>query len=120
MLLAMTNQLRILFLLSMGLSPALAYICNDDTSLPADAFEDHGCVCGTEQVAYNYIRLFEKYREAFAGCHEGTEVDDDVTIECAFLQDEAQPLKAILNRTSLSEIPVVTNGVQIYSKITCL
>ena len=113
---AITQLRGVWFLLSVGLSPAMAYICNDDTSLPSDAFEDHGCFCGTEQVAYNYRRLFDKYNEAFAGCHEDD--GDAVTIECAFLQNEALPPN--LNRTSLSRIPVVTNGALIYSKISCL
>ena len=119
MRLAMMKQMQILFILSMGLSPAKAYICNDDTSLPSDDFEDHGCFCGTEQAAHNYPELFSKYSEAFDGCHEGPDVDD-LTIECAFLQSETFLLKAILNRTALSDIPVITNGAQIYSKIRCL
>ena len=117
---AVGKELRILFLLSMGLSPVMAYICNDDASLPSDAFEDHGCLCGTEQAAYTYSHLFVIYGEAFEGCHESPDDDGDLTIECAFLQDEAQSLNAALNRTLLSEIPVVTNGAQIYSKIRCL
>ena len=116
----MAKRLWILFLLLMGLSPATAYICNDDTSLPSDAFEDHGCFCGTSQTANNYSVLFDTYIEAFAGCHEGPNDDDDLTIECAFLRQEALSLKAILNRTLLSEIPVIPNGAQIYSKIRCL
>ena len=116
----MANRLWILFLLSMGLSPATAYICNDDTSLPSDAFEDHGCFCGTSQIANSYSVLFDTYIEAFAGCHEGQNGDDDLTIECAFSQQDALLLKSILNRTSLSEILVITNGAQIYSKIRCL
>ena len=116
----MAKRLWILFLLSMGLSSATAYICNDDTSLLYDGFEDHGCFCGTNQTANSYPVLFDTYMEAFKGCHEGPNDDDDLTIECAFLRQEALPLKAILNRTLLSEIPVITNGAQIYSKIRCL
>ena len=103
----------------MGLSPVVAYICNDDVSLPSDAFEDHGCFCDTGQAAYKYSRLFHEYNEAFAGCHERDD-EPGTTIECAFLQDEAMRLNATLNRTLLSEIPVVTNGIQIYSRIKCL
>ena len=114
------KQMQILFILSVGLSPATAYICNDDTNLPSDVFEDHGCFCGTEQAARSYPELFSKYSKAFDGCHEGPDDTDDLTIECAFLQGEAFLLKAMLNRTSLSDIPVVTNGAQIYSKIRCL
>ena len=120
MLIMAGKHLRILFLLSMGLSPAVAYICNDDASLPSDAFEDHGCFCGTKQTAYGYPHLFVTYREAFAGCHESPDDDGDLTIECAFAQDEAPSLNRVLNRTLLSEIPVVTNGAKIYSRIRCL
>ena len=121
MLIMVGKQLRIVFLLSMGLSPpAMAYICNDDVSLPSDAFEDHGCSCGTEQTAKSGTDLFVIYGEAFAGCHESSDDDGDLTIECAFAQNQAQSLNRVLNRTLLSEIPVVTNGAQIYSSIRCL
>ena len=120
----MAKRLWILFLLSMGLSPATAYVCNDDTSLPSDAFEDHGCLCGTNHTANlavsSHLALYDTYIEAFAGCHEGENDDDDLTIECAFSRHDALSLKSILNRTSLSEIPVIPNGAQIYSKIRCL
>ena len=99
----------------------MGYICSNDTSAPPDTFEEHGCFCGTIQTSYSYPPVFDKYSEAFSGCHEDHYSDDgDLTIECAFIQEEALLLKAILNRALLSEIPVVTNGAQIYSKIRCL
>ena len=45
----MAKQLPILFLLSVGLSPAVAYICDNDPSSPPDVFEQHECFCGTNQ-----------------------------------------------------------------------
>ena len=116
----------LVFLLDVSLlslvSPSMGYICSNDTSAPPDTFEEHGCFCGTSQTSYSYPSLvIDKYREAFSGCHEDHYSDDgDLTIECAFKQEEALLLKAILNRTLLSEIPVVTNGAQIYRRIRCL
>ena len=111
----------LVFLLDVSLvSPSMAYICDDDTSSPPDTFEEHGCFCGTNQTAYNYPGLYDEYHEAFNGCHGDDSDDGDLTIECAFIQEEALLLKAILNRTLLSEIPVVTNGAQIYRRIRCL
>ena len=116
----MAKQLPILFLLIFSLSLALAYICDNDSSSPPDGFEEHGCLCGTNQTAYVYPLLFDEYNEAFRGCHEDDSDNGDLTIECGFRQHEALLLKAILNRTSLSEIPEVRNGEQIYSNIRCL
>ena len=120
----MMKLLQILFLLGIViLSPATAYICDDDTSSPSDAFEEHGCFCGTSQTTFRFKQLFFEYREAFEGCHEGVGSDGklvDRTIECAFLQHQALWLNLSMNRTSLSEIPVVPNGAQIYSEIRCL
>ena len=113
----MAKRFPILLLLGISLSPAVAYICSNNASSPPDPFEEHGCYCGTEVAAFSYCHLFTVYNEAFAGCHEG---DNDITIECAFIREEASSLKEKLNRTRLSEIPVVTNGAQIYSKIRCL
>ena len=112
----------LVFLLDVSLvSPSMGYICSNDASSPPDTFEEHGCFCGTSQTSYSYPIMFDEYSEAFSGCHEDYYSDDgDLTIECAFLQEEALSLKAILNRTILSEIPVVTNGVQIYNNIRCL
>ena len=111
----------LMFLLDINLvSPSMAYICASDTSSPSDTFEEHGCFCGSSQIGYSYPLLFNTYHEAFSDCHEDYSDDGDLTIECAFIQKEALSLKAILNRTSLSEIPVVTNGEQIYSNIRCL
>ena len=114
----MAKRFPILLLLGISLSPAVAYICSNNASSPPDPFEEHGCYCGTEEVAFSYSLLFDVYNEAFEGCHEGN--DNDITIECAFIREEASSLKENLNRTRLSEIPVVTNGAQIYSKIRCL
>ena len=114
----MAKRFPILLLLGISLSPAVAYICSNNASSPPDPFEEHGCYCGTEEAAFSYSPLFNVYNEAFAGCHEGD--DNDITIECAFIREEASSLKENLNRTRLSEIPVVTNGAQIYSKIRCL
>ena len=120
----MMKLLRILFLLSIvSLSPAKAYICDNDARSPSDAFEEHGCFCGTSRTTIHFPRLFAAYREAFEGCHEGVGSDRDLvdrTIECAFLQHQALWLNLSMNRTSLSEIPVVPNGAQIYSEIRCL
>ena len=111
----------LVFLLDVSLvSPSMGYICCNDISSPPDTFEEHGCFCGTTQTDYNYSLVYYKYSEAFSGCHEDDSNDGDLTIECAFLKEEASSLKAKLNRTLLSEIPVVTNGAQIYSKIRCL
>ena len=110
----------LVFLLDISIvSPTMAYICNNDAGSPLDAFEEHGCSCGTTQEAISSI-VYSTYTEAFSGCHEDDSADGDLTIECAFLQEEALSLKAILNRTLLSDIPVVTNGAQIYSNIRCL
>ena len=116
----MAKRFPILLLLGISLSPAVAYICSNNASSPPDPFEEHGCYCGTEEAAFSYSCLFNVYNEAFAGCHEGLGEDNDITIECAFIREEASSLKEKLNRTRLSEIPVVTNGAQIYSKIRCL
>ena len=116
--------LQILFLLGIvSLSPATAYICDDDTSSPSDAFEEHGCFCGTSRTTFHFRQLFFEYRDAFESCHEGVGSDNDFvdkTIECAFIQQEALWLNLSMNRTSLSEISVVPNGAQIYSDIRCL
>ena len=115
----MANKLPLMFLLAIALSPARGYICNNDTNLPRDAFENHGCFCGTETVANHSDRsrhLFFTYDKAFAGCHEP---EGDVTIECAFLESEAPILKRLFNRTSLSEIPVI-DEVGVYKDVTCL
>ena len=122
MIMAKYSTVAILvFLLEISLVlPSVAYICNNDTSSPPNTFEEHGCFCGTGQSSFSYPVLFDRYHEAFSGCHEDNSADGDLTIECAFLQEEALSLKAILNRTLLSEIPIVTNGAQIYSKIRCL
>ena len=115
----MAKRLVIFLLLGISLSPAMAYICSDDDSLYPDPFEEHGCLCGTETAANSVTRLFDEYNDAFDGCHEGP--NKDFTIECAFIQGEELLLRERLNRTSaLSEIPVVTNGTQIYSGIRCL
>lgn len=115
----MMKLLQILFLLSIvSLSPATAYICDDDTSSPSDAFEEHGCFCGTSRTTFHFPRLYDSYQDAFHDCHEGGFVD--TIIECAFLQHQALWLNLSLNRTSLPEIPVVPNGAQIYSEIRCL
>ena len=116
----MAKRFPILLLLGISLSPAVAYICSNNASSPPDPFEEHGCYCGTEEATFSYSHLFSVYNEAFAGCHEGPDDDNDITIECAFIREEASSLKEKLNRTRLSEIPVVTNGAQIYSKIRCL
>ena len=111
----------LVFLLDISLvSPTMAYICNNNASSPLDAFEEHGCSCGTNQAAISYQIVYSTYTEAFSGCHEDDSADGDLTIECEFLQEEALSLKAILNRTLLSDIPIVTNGAQIYSNIRCL
>ena len=111
----------LVFLLDVSLvSPSMGYICSNDPSSPPDPFEEHGCFCGTNQTSYSYSPLSYTYGEAFSGCHEDDSDDGDTTIECAFIQDEALLLKAILNRTLLSEIPVVRNGAQIYRRIRCL
>ena len=115
----MAKRLPILFLLSVGLSLALAYICDNDASSPPDDFEEHGCFCGTTNISYTYPVVLDMHREAFEGCHEDESDDGDLTIECGFLQAEAFALKSILNRTILSEIPVVANGTP-YSRIKCL
>ena len=115
----MAKQLPILFLLSVGLSPAIAYICDNDLSSPPDVFEEHGCFCGTNLTSYRYPLASDTFGDAFSGCHEDDSDDGDITIECAFVQEEAWVVKAILNRTILSEIPVVTNGTP-YSNIRCL
>ena len=114
----MAKRLPVLLLLSISLSPAMAYICSDDDSSDPDLFEEHGCSCGTETAAHSGTHLFHAYHEAFGGCYEGP--GDDFTIECAFIQGDASLLRERLNRTLLSEIPVATNGAQIYSKIKCL
>ena len=116
----MAKRFPILLLLGISLSPALAYICSNNTSSPPDPFEEHGCYCGTEEAASSYSHLFSVYNEAFEGCQKGPGDNNDITIECAFIREEASSLKERLNRTRLSEIPVVTNGAQIYSKIRCL
>ena len=106
----------LVFLLDFSLvSPSMGYICSNDTSAPPDTFEEHGCFCGTSQTSYSYPSVHYKYAETFSGCQEDHYSDDgeddgDLTIECAFKQEEALLLKAILNRILLSEIPVVTNG----------
>ena len=111
----------LVFLLHVSLvSPSMAYICSNDSSSPPDSFEEHGCFCGTNQTSYSYPPLHDTYHEAFSDCHEDDSDDGDITVECAFIQEKASLLKAILNRTLLSEIPVVRNGAQIYSKIRCL
>ena len=122
MIMAKYSTVAILvFLLEISLVlPSIAYICNNDTSSSPNTFEEQGCFCGTNQSSCSYPSVFYKYSEAFSGCHEDDSNDGDLTIECAFLQEEALLLKAILNRTLLSEIPVVTNGAQIYSNIRCL
>ena len=106
----------LLLLMAVCLSPSMAYICSDDPDSPPDAFEEHGCYCGTTEVAHT--ELFDRYREAFEGCHES--VDVDMTIECAFIQTQAAYYYRILNRTVLTEIPVTPNGAQIYSRVRCL
>ena len=112
----------LVFLLDVSLvSPSMGYICSNDISSPPDTFEEHGCFCGTNQIAaFNYSSVIDEYSEAFSSCHEDDRDDDDLTIECAFKQEEALLLKTMLNRTLLSEIPVVTNGAQIYRRIRCL
>ena len=114
----MAKWLPVLLLLSISLSPAMAYICSDDDSSSPDSFEEHGCSCGTHTAANSGTTLFHVYNDAFRGCHEG--IGDDFTIECAFIEGEESLLRERLNRTSLSEIPVVTNGAQIYNEIKCL
>ena len=111
----MANKLPLMFLLAITMSPARGYICNDDNNSTMDAFETHGCFCGTETVANRHDNLFFTYPEAFAGCHES---EGDVTIECAFLKGEAGRLKVTYNRTQLSEIPVIDEDV--YKDVTCL
>ena len=111
----------LVFLLDINLvSPSMAYICDNDASSPPDAFEEHGCLCGTNQISYTYPVVHDEYSEAFSGCHEDDSDGGNLTIECGFIQEQALSLKTILTRTLLSEIPVVTNGVQIYSNIRCL
>ena len=111
----------LVFLLDISLvSPSMGYICSNDASSPPDTFEEHGCLCGTNQTSFSYPSVFHTYPEAFSSCHEDDSDDGDLTIECAFIQEEALLLKEILNRTLLSEIPVVTNGAQIYRRIRCL
>ena len=112
-----SNAAILVFLLGISLSPAMAHICNNNASSPPDPFEEHGCSCGTETAANSGTTLFHVYNEAFSGCHEG---EDDITIECAFIQGEESLLRERLNKTLLSEIPVATNGAQIYSEIRCL
>ena len=113
----MANKLPLVFVLAICLLPARGYICNNNTSLPRDDFEAHGCFCGTETVAIHnpYLHLFFTYESAFAGCHEP---EGDVTIECAFLESEAAILKHRFNRTPLSEIPVIDGTI--YEDVTCL
>ena len=106
----------LLLLIEVGLLPTMAYICSNDPNSPRDSFEEHGCYCGTAKVARTELR--DRYYEAFEGCHEG--VDVDVTIECAFIQNQTAYLYRTLNRTVLTEIPVTPNGSQIYSHIRCL
>lgn len=113
----MAKQLLIVFLLATCLSLATAYICSDDAN-SKDAFETHGCFCGTATSTLAHPRLFDKYYHAFDGCHDTSEKDidpDDNIVECAL--DAAAP---VLNRTALSEIPVVPNGAEIYRDIRCL
>ena len=78
----MMKLLQILLLLSIvSLSPATAYICDDDTSSPTDAFEEHGCFCGTSRTTFHFPRLYDSYQEAFHDCHEGVGFVDTI-IEC--------------------------------------
>jgi len=108
----------VLLLLAIGVSTSMAYICSNDQSSPRDEFEEHGCNCGTNTTAHAYDRLYSTYFDAFDQCHE--DLDDDTSIECAFIKESALTIKSRLNRTALSRIPVVNNGAQIYNKITCL
>ena len=89
----MAKRFPILLLLGISLSPAVAYICSNNASSPPDPFEEHGCYCGTEEAAFSYSHLFTLYNEAFAGCFEGPGDDNDITIECAFIREEASSLK---------------------------
>ena len=110
----------LVFLLDVSLvSPSMGYICSNDASSPPDDFEEHGCFCGTNQTSYTYSAVYDEYFEAFEDCHEDDSDDGDLTIECGFLRNQALVLKSILNRTILSEIPVVANGTP-YSRIRCL
>ena len=118
MMAIMAKQLLLLFVLAIVLSPTTGYICRDDDNSPRDAFEDHGCSCGTDRVSNNYPHLFVTYYNAFEGCHEANNAD--VTIECAFRENDAHALELALNRTPLTEIPIVENGPQIYREVTCL
>ena len=114
----MAKRLPVLLLLGISLSPAMAHVCSDDDSSPPDPFEEHGCSCGTQAAANSGTVLFHVYNDAFSGCHEGP--GDDFTIECGFIEEDRLLLRERLNRTSLSEIPVVANGAQIYNEIKCL
>ena len=117
----MAKTLLLLFVLAIGLSPVIGYICSADKISPRDAFEDHGCSCGTDTVSDKYLDLFFTYEAAFRDClANSSDTGVDVTIECAFKESVAYHLKDVLNRTSLSEIPVVENGPQIYGEVTCL
>ena len=113
----MVKLVSLLFLLVIGVSTSLAYTCIDDPNSPRDNFQEHGCNCGTNKTSRVYPHLFSTYNDAFEGCHEGA---DDTSIECAFIEGLAQDIKSRLNRTSLSRIPVIRNGAQIYNRITCL
>ena len=114
----MVSQVQLLlFALVIKLSPVIGYICsNDENSLrdiDRDAFENHGCFCGTSTVSTGETDLSATFSEAFEGCHE---TNIDKTIECAFTESTAD----LLNRTPLSEIPVVQNGAKVYGEVTCL
>ena len=119
----MAKKSLLLFVLAIGLSPVIGYICSVDKNSPRDAFEYHGCSCGTDTVYHKYPDLFFTYEAAFRDCrlHENSsDTGIDVTIDCTFKESVAYHLKDVLNRTSLSEIPVFENGSQIYRNVTCL
>ena len=39
-------------------STAMAYTCGNNASSPPDSFEEHGCLCGTDQTAFRFSQLF--------------------------------------------------------------
>ena len=98
-----------LFLLTIGLSPVVPYICSKCTDSPCCNFEEHMCVCGNTEVTQKYTDLFVVYSDKFEGYHEE---DNNITIKCAVLQGHTLP-----NIKAFSEILVVPNGSQIYNYI---
>ena len=108
-----------LFLLAIRLAIVRGIICIDDPTLDRDAFEEHGCTCGTESI--RHADLFTIFHQAYEDCHEGDyNIQDRYTIDCAISTkgNDAHFIMSSLNRTVLNSLPVVDGDF--YQNITCL